>query len=636
MGMADIAEVLWVDHLKHNPLNPDWPNRDRFVLSNGHGSMLLYALLNLTGYDLPMAEIRNFRQLGSQTPGHPEVGDTPGVETTTGPLGQGLANAVGMALAEKILAAQFNQVVDGNSYDVVDHRTWVFAGDGCLMEGVSHEAASLAGTLGLGKLTCLYDDNGISIDGSIEGWFTDDTPARFRAYGWHVVTDVDGHDPDSIADAIRQAVSVTDKPSLLCCRTTIGFGAPSKAGTAGSHGSPLGEDEVSGARRELDWPHAPFVIPDDIAEGWDCRTRGADLENSWKQSFAEYEQAFPAQAAELQRRMTGKLPADWSSTMDLHLAEVNGKAETIASRNASGNTIAAIAACLPEIIGGSADLSGSNCTRWPEAKSVSAEAADGNYVLYGVREFGMTAIANGLALHGGLLPFTGTFLTFMEYARNAVRMSALMSIRNIMVYTHDSIGLGEDGPTHQPIEQLCNLRTTPNMSVWRPCDAVETVQAWRHAIEHQGPTALILSRQSLQHQVRDDVQLADMGRGGYILKEPDQPPALIIISTGSEVEIAMQAAVKLDAMSIPTRVVSMPSVDVFEQQTSAYKESVLPKALRKRIAIEAAQPDYWYKYVGFDGAVMGIDRFGASAPIDEVYTDLGLTVERLIETARSL
>jgi transketolase len=447
---------------------------------------------------------------------------------------------------------------------------------------------------------------------------------------------VDGHDPDSIADAIRQAVSVTDKPSLLCCRTTIGFGAPSKAGTAGSHGSPLGEDEVSGARRELDWPHAPFVIPDDIAEGWDCRTRGADLENSWKQSFAEYEQAFPAQAAELQRRMTGKLPADWSSTMDLHLAEVNGKAETIASRNASGNTIAAIAACLPEIIGGSADLSGSNCTRWPEAKSVSAEAADGNYVLYGVREFGMTAIANGLALHGGLLPFTGTFLTFMEYARNAVRMSALMSIRNIMVYTHDSIGLGEDGPTHQPIEQLCNLRTTPNMSVWRPCDAVETVQAWRHAIEHQGPTALILSRQSLQHQVRDDVQLADMGRGGYILKEPDQPPALIIISTGSEVEIAMQAAVKLDAMSIPTRVVSMPSVDVFEQQTSAYKESVLPKALRKRIAIEAAQPDYWYKYVGFDGAVMGIDRFGASAPIDEVYTDLGLTVERLIETARSL
>ncbi|MEX1237883.1 MAG: transketolase, partial [Pseudomonadales bacterium] len=508
MGMADIAEVLWTQFLKHNPQNPGWVNRDRFVLSNGHGSMLLYSLLHLTGYALSMEEIKRFRQLDSMTPGHPEYGYTPGIETTTGPLGQGLANAVGMAIAEKVLASHFNRVLNGRRLDIVDHRTFVFAGDGCLMEGVSHEAASLAGTLGLGKLTCIYDDNGISIDGEVDGWFTDDTPARFEAYGWHVIRDVDGHDRDAIARAIEMATGETTRPSILCCKTVIGYGAPTKAGKASSHGAPLGEAEIEGARKALDWNWGPFEIPDEIYAAWDCCKKGAEIERRWQQRFAEYRDAFPDAALEFERRMSKSLPGDWSSRMDGLLAETNAKAETLASRTASCNVIGEISKLLPELTGGSADLSGSNCTLWPEAKALTREDADGNYIYYGVREFGMTAIANGMALHGGLIPFAGTFLIFMEYARNAVRMSALMGIRNILVYSHDSIGQGEDGPTHQPVEQLANLRGTPNMSVWRPCDAVETVVAWRCAIERmQGPTALVFSRQNLPHQARDPDQL---------------------------------------------------------------------------------------------------------------------------------
>jgi transketolase len=626
MGMADIAEVLWRDFLNHNPGNPQWNNRDRFVLSNGHGSMLIYSLLHLTGYDLPMSELENFRQLGSKTPGHPEYGYTPGVETTTGPLGQGFANAVGMALAEKLLAARFNK----DDHQIVDHHTYTFAGDGCLMEGVSHEAASLAGTLKLGKLTCLYDDNGISIDGEIDGWFTDDTPARFRAYGWQVIEAVDGHDGDAISAALAEAKANLDRPTLICCKTSIGFGSPNKSGKSSSHGSPLGLEEVELTRKALGWASAPFEIPEDIKAGWDCRQKGADSENTWRQSFAEYSQAYPELAAEFERRMSGDLPAEWDGAMDGFLAEVVAAGASKASRQASADVIAEMAKLLPELLGGSADLTGSNNTNWPDMKVVKPGSEEGNYIHYGVREFGMTAMANGLALHGGFKAYTGTFLIFMEYARNAVRMSALMGIQNIHVYTHDSIGQGEDGPTHQPVEQLANLRGTPNMSSWRPCDSVETVVAWRSAIErNDGPTALIFSRQSLPFQDRDAEQISNIARGGYVLKAASNPKA-IIIATGSEVSVATAAWEQLAVEGIEVRVVSMPNPNVFEQQDAAYQESVLPSAMRNRIAIEAAHPDYWRKWVGLDGQVIGLASFGESGPGASVMAHFGFTSENLV------
>jgi transketolase len=626
MGMADMAEVLWRDFLQHNPTNPDWLNRDRFVLSNGHGSMLMYSLLHLTGYDLPMSELENFRQLGSKTPGHPEYGYTPGIETTTGPLGQGLANAVGMAIAEKLLAARFNQ----EQHQIVDHRTYVFAGDGCLMEGISHETASLAGTLQLGKLTCLYDDNGISIDGNIDGWFTDDTPARFRAYGWQVIEAVDGHDAEAIAAALREAHDNAEQPTLICCKTHIGFGSPNKSGKASSHGSPLGLDEVALTREALGWTAAPFEIPEDIKAGWDCRQKGSDLENTWNQSFAEYAQSYPVLAAEFERRMSGDLPENWSTTMDAFQAEVIAAGASKASRQASADVIAEMATILPELLGGSADLSGSNNTNWPDMKVVKPGSEEGNYIHYGVREFGMTAIANGIALHGGFKAYTGTFLIFMEYARNAVRMSALMGIQNIHVYTHDSIGQGEDGPTHQPIEQLANLRGTPNMSTWRPCDTLETVFAWRAAVErNNGPSALVFSRQALPFQTRDDQQVSDIGKGAYILKDASEPCA-ILIATGSEVSIAVAAWESLSAEGVHVRVVSMPCANVFEQQDAAYQEAVLPSSMRNRIAIEAGHPDYWRKWVGLDGQVIGISSFGESGPGGAVMTHFGFTPENLI------
>lgn len=634
MGMADIAEVLWTDFLKHNPANPAWPNRDRFVLSNGHGSMLLYSLLHLTGYDLPMKELEQFRQLGSETPGHPEYGDTPGVETTTGPLGQGFANAVGMAIAEKILAAHFNR---DDGYTVVDHHTWVFVGDGCLMEGVSHEAASLAGTLKLGKLICIYDDNGISIDGEVKNWFTDDTPKRFESYGWHVIPDVNGHDADAVAKALEAAKANRDQPTIICCKTHIGYGAPTKAGTAATHGSPLGEDEVAGAREALDWPYEPFTIPDEIYEGWDCRRKGADLENIWTQNFAEYRQKYPDLAAELERRLSGDLPESWAQTMNELLEDAVSKGEPMASRQASGKVIGAIAAELPELLGGSADLSGSNCTVWPEARAVTGNDADGTYIYYGVREFGMSAITNGIALHGGLIPFSGTFLTFMEYGRNAVRMSALMGAANIFVYTHDSIGQGEDGPTHQPVEQLANLRCTPNMSVWRPCDTVETVVAWQAAIERKtGPVSLVFSRQTLPWQARDEAQVAAIRRGAYILREPENGPDAIIIATGSEVDLAVKAFDILSNEGISVRVVSMPSADVFESQSQDYREQVLPDTIRRRLAVESAHPDYWRKWVGLDGGIVGLDRFGVSAPGADAFRHLGFTPEHVVDAVKRL
>ncbi len=637
MGMADIAEVLWTEQMDHNPLNPDWENRDRFVLSNGHGSMLLYALLHLTGYDLAMEQLVNFRQLGSKTPGHPEYGYTPGVETTTGPLGQGFANSVGMAIAEKLLAARFNQSKDGSVFNIVDHHTFVFAGDGCLMEGISHEVASLAGTLKLGKLICIYDDNGISIDGKVEGWFTDDTPGRFAAYGWHVIPDVDGHDAEAVSAAFEQAKSNTGQPSIICCKTEIGYGAPSKAGTAASHGAPLGEDEVAGTREQLGWLHEPFIIPDDIYEGWDCRQKGAEKENEWKQCFAEYSQAFPTLAKEFERCVRGELPDDWSKAMDDLLKETNTNAESMASRQASAKVIARIASLLPELVGGSADLSGSNNTNWPEVEVVDGSDSEGNYIYYGVREFGMTAIANGMTLHGGILPFTGTFLIFMDYARNAVRMSALMGIRNIHVYTHDSIGQGEDGPTHQPVEQLANLRGTPNMSVWRPCDSLETVVAWQSAVERKdGPTALVFSRQGLPFQARTDSQIKEVARGAYVIRDSSEPAKVILIATGSEVNIAIGAAEKLNESGTPTRVVSMPSANTFEAQDESYRESVLPVAQRNRVAIEASHPDYWYKWVGLDGEVIGLPRFGESGPGGEVMTHFGFSVDNIVEVARGM
>ena len=637
LGMADIAETLWTGFLRHNPANPKWSNRDRFVLSNGHGSMLIYALLHLTGYDLPMSELEKFRQLGSRTPGHPEYGHTPGVETTTGPLGQGLANAVGLAIAEKLLAAHFNRTLDDQDFQIVDHCTYTFVGDGCLMEGISHEVASLAGTLGLGKLICLYDDNGISIDGDVKGWFTDDTPARFRAYGWQVIDRVDGHDGQAVAEALEIARNESSKPTLICCQTTIGYGAPTKAGTASSHGSPLGAEEISGARAALDWSHPPFVVPDEIAQSWDARDRGAALEASWEALFRGYQQHFPELAAEFSRRHGGDLPSQWPTAMDALLETTNSLGENLASRQASAKVIAHMAELLPELVGGSADLTGSNLTNWPAMQPVSVEQPDGNYIYYGVREFGMTAIANGLALHGGILPFTGTFLVFMDYAKNAVRMAALMGLRNVLVYTHDSIGQGEDGPTHQPIEHLASLRDMPNMSVWRPADGVETVVAWRGAIERQcGPTALVLSRQSLPHQTRTAAQIADIKRGAYVLCDSAEPAQIIIIATGSEVSIAVQAFTELAKQGVAARVVSMPSADVFEAQDQAYRDSVLPPANRHRLAVESAHADYWWKWVGLDGQVIGMTRFGESGPGGEVLKHFGFTAENIVDVARSM
>ncbi|MBL4682348.1 MAG: transketolase [Pseudomonadales bacterium] len=633
MGMADMAEVLWTEFLSHNPNNPDWANRDRFVLSNGHGSMLMYSLLHLTGYGLSIEEIKNFRQLGSQTPGHPEYGYTKGVETTTGPLGQGLANAVGMALAEKLLAARFNKA----PLNIVDHNTYVFVGDGCLMEGISHEVASLAGTLKLGKLICLYDDNGISIDGKIDGWFTDNTSQRFQAYDWHVIENVDGHDAGAVAKALYEAKANRNQPTLICCKTEIGFGSPAKAGTSASHGSPLGEDEITATRAQLDWPHDAFEIPDDVYAAWSCVDKGAIAEANWQQEYSQYVDTYPLEAKEFERCMKGDLPEMWSSTMDKLLIEAQENGNSLASRQSSAKVIAAMAEILPEMVGGSADLTGSNLTNWPNVKAVDASDNEGNYIYYGVREFGMTAIANGLALHGGIIPFTGTFLIFMEYARNAVRMSALMGIRNIHVYTHDSIGQGEDGPTHQPVEQLANLRGTPNMSVWRPCDGAETVVAWRNAMErNSGPTALVYSRQGLPHQDRSETQLQNITKGAYVLKDSEGDAQVILIATGSEVGIAVEAYDLLANEGVAARVVSMPSADAFEAQDESYRESVLPSSIRNRVAIEAAHPDYWRKWVGLDGAVVGLNSFGESGPGGKVMAHFGFTADNIAKVASSL
>ena len=628
MGMAEIAEELWNHHLRHNPANPKWADRDRFVLSNGHGSMLLYALLHLTGYALPMEEIKRFRQLHSMTPGHPELGMTPGVETTTGPLGQGLSNAVGMALAEKLLAAEFNRP----GHAIVDHRTYVFLGDGCLMEGISHEACSLAGTLGLGKLMAFYDDNGISIDGHVDGWFTDDTPKRFEAYGWHVVRHVDGHDVNAIHAAIEESNKVGDRPSLICCKTVIGKGSPNKAGSHDSHGAALGEKEVAATRQNIGWTHPPFEIPADVYAGWDARAAGAKREADWNAKYAAYLKAFPAEAAEFTRRMAGELPSGWRQHADGFLAKVNEKAETIASRKASQNAIEALAPALPELVGGSADLAGSNLTLWSGSKSVG-KAGGGNYVNYGVREFGMSAIMNGLTLHGGLIPYGGTFLTFSDYSRNALRMAALMKIRTLFVFTHDSIGLGEDGPTHQSVEHAASLRLIPNMDVWRPCDSVESAVAWIAAIERRnGPACLLFSRQNLPFQVRDATHIKQISRGGYVLSDAANPKA-IILATGSEVGLAMAAQKQLADAGVAVRVVSMPCTNVFDRQDATYRESVLPKGIM-RVAVEAGVTDYWRKYVGLDGAVIGLDRFGESAPAGELFKFFGITAEAVAAAVR--
>jgi transketolase len=632
MGMADIAEVLWRDYMNHNPSNPHWADRDRFIMSNGHGSMLIYSLLHLTGYDLPIEELKNFRQLHSKTPGHPEYGYTPGVETTTGPLGQGIANAVGFAIAERTLAAQFNQP----GHEVVDHHTYAFMGDGCMMEGISHEVCSLAGTMKLGKLTAFYDDNGISIDGHVEGWFTDDTAKRFEAYGWHVVRGVDGHDSDAIKKAIDEAHSVKDKPSLLLCKTVIAFGSPNKAGTHGAHGAALGDDEVAATRKHLGWNSPPFEIPQDIYAQWDAKETGKAKESAWNEKFAAYAKAHPALAKEFKRRVNGELPVNWQADSQKFIEELQAKPASIASRKASQNTLEAFGKALPEFLGGSADLAPSNLTIWSGSKSLGDDLA-GNYIHYGVREFGMTAITNGIALHGGFLPYSATFLMFVEYARNAVRMAALMKIRNVFVYTHDSIGLGEDGPTHQPVEQMASLRVTPNMSTWRPADQVETAVAWKYAIErNDGPAALILSRQNLTQQPRSKEQLANIVRGGYVLKESDGAPEVILIATGSEVGITVQAADALAASGTKVRVVSMPSTDAFDKQDAAYRESVLPKAVSARVAVEAGIADYWYKYVGLNGAIVGMNRFGESAPAEELFKEFGFTVENVVAKAKAL
>ncbi|EGT5681454.1 transketolase [Cronobacter turicensis] len=632
MGMADIAEVLWNGFLKHNPTNPTWYDRDRFILSNGHASMLLYSLLHLSGYDLPMEELKNFRQLHSKTPGHPEIGYTPGVETTTGPLGQGLANAVGLAIAEKTLAAQFNRP----GHEIVDHNTYVFMGDGCLMEGISHEVCSLAGTLGLGKLIGFYDHNGISIDGETEGWFTDDTAKRFEAYHWHVVHEIDGHDPEAIKRAIEEAKQVTDKPSLIICRTVIGFGSPNKAGKEESHGAALGEEEVALTRKQLGWNYPPFEIPDEVYKGWDAKEKGRQVEASWNEKFAAYQEAYPELAAEFNRRMGGEMPENWQQLTQEYIEKLQAEPAKIASRKASQNALNVYGPALPELLGGSADLAPSNLTIWSGSTSLKEDPA-GNYIHYGVREFGMTAIANGIAHHGGFVPYTATFLMFVEYARNAARMAALMKARQIMVYTHDSIGLGEDGPTHQAVEQLASLRLTPNFSTWRPCDQVETAVAWKAAIErHNGPTALILSRQNLAQIERSPQQLKEVARGGYILKDAGGKPDLILIATGSEVEIAVQAAEQLRGDGVAVRVVSLPSTDVFDAQDEAYRESVLPSDVSARVAVEAGIADYWYKYVGLKGAIVGMTGYGESAPAEKLFPYFGFTVENVVEKARKV
>ncbi|HIH4763077.1 transketolase [Serratia ureilytica] len=632
MGMADIAEVLWRDYLNHNPTNPHWADRDRFVLSNGHGSMLIYSLLHLTGYDLPMRELENFRQLHSKTPGHPEYGYTPGVETTTGPLGQGIANAVGFAIAERTLAAQFNRP----GHDIVDHHTYAFMGDGCMMEGISHEVCSLAGTLKLGKLTAFYDDNGISIDGHVDGWFTDDTALRFEAYGWHVVRNVDGHNPDAIKAAIEAARKVTDKPSLLMCKTVIGFGSPNKAGTHDVHGAALGAAEVAATRERLGWKYAAFEIPQDIYAQWDAKEAGQAKEAAWNDKFAAYAKAFPEQAAEFKRRMNGELPADWKADAKAFVEKLQANPANIASRKASQNALEAFGKVLPEFLGGSADLAPSNLTMWSGSKALNVDPA-GNYIHYGVREFGMTAITNGIALHGGFLPYSATFLMFVEYARNAVRMAALMKLRNVFVYTHDSIGLGEDGPTHQPVEQLASLRVTPNMSTWRPCDQVESAVAWQYGIErNDGPTTLVFSRQNLTQQPRTAEQLANVYRGGYVLKDCAGTPDVILIATGSEVGITVEAADKLTAAGRKVRVVSMPSTDAFDKQDAAYRESVLPAAVTARVAVEAGIADYWYKYVGLNGAIVGMTTFGESAPAEQLFAEFGFTVDNVVAKAQAL
>jgi transketolase len=632
MGMADIAEVLWRDFLKHNPSNPQWADRDRFVLSNGHGSMLIYSLLHLTGYDLSIDDLKNFRQLHSKTPGHPELGYTPGVETTTGPLGQGIANAVGFALAEKVMAAQFNRP----GHDVVDHHTYVFLGDGCMMEGISHEVCSLAGTLGLNKLVAFYDDNGISIDGEVHGWFTDDTPRRFESYGWQVIRNVDGHDAEEIRIAIESAHK-SERPTLICCKTIIGFGSPNKQGKEECHGSALGDAEIALTREALGWSHAPFEVPAEIYAEWDAKAAGSAAEASWNQRFAAYQAAFPELASEFKRRMAGELPADFAEKASAFIREVAEKGETIASRKASQNCLNAFGPLLPELLGGSADLAGSNLTLWKGCKPVTAEDASGNYMYYGVREFGMSAIMNGVALHGGLVPYGATFLMFMEYARNAVRMSALMKQRVLYVFTHDSIGLGEDGPTHQPVEQLTSLRTTPNLDTWRPADTVESAVAWKHALERKdGPSALIFSRQNLPYHVRDNETEAAISRGGYVLKDCAGEPELILIATGSEVSLATQAADKLAAEGRRVRVVSMPCTSVFDAQDADWKQKVLPLQVGARIAIEAAHADYWYKYVGLEGRVIGMNSYGESAPAAQLFEEFGFTVENILETAAEL
>ncbi len=633
MGMADIAEVLWRSHLNHNPQNPNWADRDRFVLSNGHGSMLIYSLLHLSGYELSIDDLKNFRQLHSKTPGHPEYGYAPGIETTTGPLGQGITNAVGMAIAEKALAAQFNKP----GHDIVDHFTYVFMGDGCLMEGISHEACSLAGTLGLGKLIAFWDDNGISIDGHVEGWFSDDTPKRFEAYGWHVIPAVDGHDADAINAAIEAAKAATSRPTLICTKTIIGFGSPNKAGSHDCHGAPLGNDEIKAAREFLGWEYAPFEIPADIYAAWDAKAAGASKEAAWDEKFAAYAKAYPAEAAEYKRRVAGELPANWEAATSEIIANLQANPANIASRKASQNALEAFGKLLPEFMGGSADLAPSNLTMWSGSKSLTAEDASGNYIHYGVREFGMTAIINGIALHGGFVPYGATFLMFMEYARNAMRMAALMKVQNIQVYTHDSIGLGEDGPTHQPVEQIASLRMTPNMSTWRPCDQVESAVAWKLAIERKDvPSALIFSRQNLAQQPRSAEQVANIAKGGYILKDCAGQPELILIATGSEVELAVAAYEQLSAEGKAVRVVSMPSTDAFDKQDAAYREAVLPAAVTKRIAIEAGIADFWYKYVGFGGRIIGMTSFGESAPAGELFKLFGFTTENVVKQAKEL
>ncbi|MEQ1961603.1 transketolase [Xenorhabdus khoisanae] len=632
MGMADIAEVLWRDYLNHNPSNPNWADRDRFVLSNGHGSMLIYSLLHLTGYDVSIDDLKNFRQLHSKTPGHPEYGYTAGVETTTGPLGQGIANAVGFAIAERTLAAQFNRP----GHDIVDHYTYVFMGDGCMMEGISHEVCSLAGTLKLGKLIAFYDDNGISIDGEVEGWFTDDTAARFEAYGWHVIRGVDGHDSDAIAAAIEAARKETGKPSLLMCKTIIGFGSPNKAGKEECHGAPLGDAEIEATRKALGWEHPAFEVPQDIYAGWNAQEAGKGKEAAWKEAFAAYAQAHPELAAEFTRRTNGELPENWEAESKAFIENLQQNPASIASRKASQNALEAFGKVLPEFMGGSADLAPSNLTMWSGSKPLN-EVQDGNYIHYGVREFGMSAIMNGIALHGGFVPYGATFLMFVEYARNAVRMAALMKIRSIFVYTHDSIGLGEDGPTHQPVEQIASLRVTPNMSTWRPCDQVESAVAWKYAIERKdGPTSLIFSRQNLAQQARTAEQLANIEKGAYILKDCAGQPELILIATGSEVELAVKAAEQLSAEGRQVRVVSMPSTDVFDKQDAAYREAVLPAAVSARVAIEAGIADYWFKYVGINGDIVGMKTFGESAPADALFKEFGFTVENVVSKATAL